>query len=195
MDNIIDPSHNFLEFPTHPLKNFFLPKSIALIGATTKENSVGLAILENLIGKFEGEIYPINPKRKEIKGLTAYPGVTYVKKPIDLAIIATPAKTIPGIIDELAKAKIDSAIIISAGFKEIGEEGAKLEEEVLQRAKKGNVRLLGPNCMGLMNPMINLNATFASPIANKGYIAFLSQSGALCSAVLDWSFKQKIKID
>lgn len=189
----IDPSHQFLERPKHPLEPFFEPRSVAVIGATSTPGSVGNTLLQNLItGPFPGAIYPINPKYKTLFHLPCYPSITALEQNPDLAVIITPAKTVPDLIDQCAAKQVKGVIIISAGFKELGKEGLALEQEVLRRARVGKVRIVGPNCLGIMNPLIHFNATFAARMALKGSIAFISQSGAMCTAVLDWSIKQNI---
>ncbi len=190
---IVDPSQEYLEQPAQQLEPFFNPKSVAIIGATQTPNTVGNTLTNNLIsGKFKGKIYPINPKYETLFGLKCYPSIEAIPEEVELAVIITPAKTIPALIDQCVAKKVKGAIIISAGFKELGAEGLKLENEVLRRARAGNLRLVGPNCLGIMNPLTNFNATFAASMALKGNVAFISQSGAMCTAVLDWSLKQKI---
>lgn len=187
------PSHEYLERPPHPLEPFFHPKSIAVVGATETPNSVGNTLTQNLIqGQFPGKIYPINPKYDTLHGQKCYPSLEAIDGSIDLVVIITPARTVPGIIDQCVAKGAKGAIIISAGFKELGPEGLALENEVLKRAKTGNLRIVGPNCLGIMNPLMNMNATFAATMAHKGNVAFISQSGAMCTAVLDWSLKQNI---
>ena len=190
---IVDPSHAFLEQPVPLLEPFFNPKSVALIGATMTPHSVGNTLTKNLIeGKFGGKIFLINPKYDSLLGQKCYPSIEAVSDEVELAVIMTPAMTVPAIMRQCAQKKIRAAIIISAGFKELGARGLELENEVLKIAKAANIRLVGPNCLGIMNPMADFNATFAATMALKGSIAFISQSGALCTAVLDWSIKQKI---
>jgi len=169
----------------------FKPRSVAVIGATDKEGSVGLAMMNNL-KPFRGRVFPVNPKRDEVLGLKAYPNIAAVPEKVDLAVIITPAPTVPGIIGECIAAGAKSALIISAGFKEVGPEGAELERQILAQARDAHMRIIGPNCLGIMNTRIGLNATFADAIANPGNVAFISQSGALCTAVLDWSFREKV---
>lgn len=188
-----DPSQNFMERLPQPLDAIFLPKTVAVIGAKDNPGSVGRTILSNLMaGDFGGKIFPVNPHRKEVLGLKAYPSISAVPEPVDLALVVTPAPTVPGIIEECARCKVRGAIIISAGFKELGGPGIELEREILKHARAANMPIIGPNCLGVMNPMHGLNATFAKGMALKGNIAFISQSGALCTAVLDWSFQEKI---
>lgn len=187
-----DPSQNYLARPEHPLHSFFSPRSVAIIGAKEAAGSVGRTLLANMMDSFKGAIYPVNPKYPEVLGLPAYSQIQKIPHQVDLAVIVTPAALVPGLIEDCAAAKVKSVIIISAGFKETGEEGLKLEQQVLAIAKKGGIRIVGPNCLGLMNPHIGLNATFAASMATEGKIAFISQSGALCTAVLDWSLKEKV---
>ena len=160
------------------------PKSVAVIGASEKPGSVGRALIENL-QSFGGSVFSVNPNRSTILGNKAFPEVAAVPALVDLAIIATPAATVPGIVGECAATGVKAAVIISAGFKECGPAGAKLEKEIL--ARRGKMRIIGPNCIGVMLPHIGLNATFARPLALPGNIGFISQSGALCTAILDWS--------
>ncbi len=193
MKFITDPSQNFIQTYAQPLDAIFRPKNVAVVGAKDTEGSVGRTILQNLMTEeFHGNIYPVNPKRDTVLGLKVYPTLSSIGKPIDLVVIVTPAPTVPKIIEECVFLDIPGAIIISAGFKEIGIEGVKLEEDILKTIKKGHLRIVGPNCLGVMNPIWGLNATFAKGMAKKGNLAFLSQSGAMCTAVLDWSFKENV---
>lgn len=185
-----DPSQNFIERQPQPLDAVFYPKSVAVIGAKDSIGSVGCTIMGNLIaGSFGGRVYPVNPKRPSVFGLTSYASVRDIPEQVDLAIIVTPAATVPGIVAECVDAKVRSAIIISAGFKELGDSGLALEQEILKQAKKGRMPIIGPNCLGVMNPVYGLNATFAKGMALPGNLAFISQSGAMCTAVLDWSLQ------
>src|SRR5215207_10703465 len=146
-----------------PLDAIFHPRSIAVIGATEKEGSVGRTILWNLISSpFGGAVFPVNPKRPSLLGIKAYPTIKDVPDPVDLAVIVTPAPSIPGIIGECIEAGVKGAIIISAGFKETGPEGIKLEQQILELSQKSGMRIIGPNCLGVMNPVLGLNATFAA---------------------------------
>lgn len=188
-----DPSLNIFQQRDVSLDNIFYPKSIAVVGATEKENSVGRTVFENLLSiPFGRAIYPVNPKRSHVLGIKAYPSLIEVPEKIDLAVIVTPSITVPSIIEECGKKEIHAAIIISAGFKEMGQPGIKLENDIMKIAKKYKIRIVGPNCLGIMNPINGLNATFAADMALKGNVAFLSQSGALCTAVLDWSIKDNV---
>jgi acetyltransferase len=192
-ENKLDPAHDVYRYIASSLKSIFTPKNVAVIGATEKEGSVGRTILWNLISSpFGGAVFPINPKHPSLLGIKAYPTIKDVPDPVDLVVIITPAPTIPGLIGECVDAGIPGAIVISAGFKETGPEGAKLEDQILEQARRGKMRVVGPNCLGVMNPISGLNATFAAGMARKGKVAFISQSGALCTAVLDWSFKENV---
>lgn len=188
-----DPSQNFIERYPQPLDALFLPRSVAVIGAKDDAGTVGSTIMNNLkSGGFKGNIYPINPKRNEVWGLKCYPSITAVPEPVDLVVIVTPAATVPKLVKECVDAGVKSCIIISAGFKELGPSGTKLEEEILFHSRKGKMPIIGPNCLGVMNPIHGLNATFARGMALPGNLAFISQSGAMCTAVLDWSFRENI---
>jgi acetyltransferase len=186
-------AHNYLRLERNPLEVMFKPQSVAVVGATERAGSVGRTILWNLIStSFGGTIFPINPSRNSILGIKAYPSISEVPDLVDLAVIVTPAKTVPGIIRECVAAGVKAAIVISAGFKETGPEGEALEQEILAIARKGGMRIVGPNCLGIMNPLTGLNATFASTMARPGSVGFISQSGALLTAILDWSFRENV---
>ena len=175
------------------LDPLFLPRSIALIGATDREGTVGRSVLANLRETaFSLKLYPINPSRDEILGLKTYRRIQDAPAPIDLALIVTPAQSVPALVGECVDAGVKSAVVISAGFREQGKSGAELEAEIQQHLSRGSMRLVGPNCMGFMNPTIGLNATFAKSMPQKGSVAFLSQSGALQTAILDWSHKEHV---
>ncbi|MBD2410211.1 acetyl CoA synthetase subunit alpha [Nostoc calcicola FACHB-389] len=177
----------------NPLGAIFSPKSVAVIGASEKADSVGRTLLWNLISNpFGGTIFPVNPKRHSILGIKAYPTIFDVPELVDLAVIATPAPTVPNIISQCVDAGVKGAIILSAGFKEAGAEGVALEQQILEQAHRGNMRIIGPNCLGVMSPRTGLNATFASTMARPGNVGFISQSGALCTAILDWSFRENV---
>lgn len=174
------------------LEPIFRPRTVAVIGASENKAGVGYTLLWNLIRHpFGGMVFPVNQKRSSVLGIKAYPNVAAVPERVDLAVIATPAQTVPGVIRECAEVGVPGAIVISAGFKEIGPEGAKLEQEILQNSG-GKMRIIGPNCLGVMNPITGLNATFAGQIARPGNVAFVSQSGALCTAILDWSLQENV---
>jgi acetyltransferase len=190
----LEPAHDILhQTRKHPLDPICAPKSVAVIGATENANTVGRTVFQNLgRGGFDGVVYPVNPKRSSVLCVKAYPNVAALPEKVDLVVICTPAKSVPGIIKDCAKAGIPGAVIISAGFKETGPEGVKLEQMILADARSSGMRIVGPNCLGMMMPNIGLNATFATTIAKPGNVAFLSQSGALCTAVLDWSLKENV---
>lgn len=175
------------------LNAIFAPQNVAVIGATERVGSVGRTIFWNLISSpFGGTVYPVNPSRPSILGVRAYPSLRDIPDKIDLAVIVTPAGSVPNLIRECVELNIKGAIIISAGFKEIGAEGAALEAEVLAEARRGGMRIIGPNCLGVMRPITGMNATFADGIARPGEVAFISQSGALLTSVLDWSHSQNV---
>jgi len=175
------------------LSKIFDPESIALIGASDEEGTVGHTLLRNLIGVgYRGVVYPVNPRKTSIQGIQAYPNVEKLPRRVDLAIIATPSRTVSGIVEECGKAGIQGAIIISAGFKEIGSEGKDIVNKILELKRRYNMRIIGPNCLGIIRPHIKLNASFASKMALPGNIAFISQSGALCTAILDWANSENI---
>jgi acetyltransferase len=175
------------------LKTFFRPKSVALIGATEKPGSVGRTILTNLIASpFGGTVYPVNPNRPSILGVQCHPNVASIPEKVDLAVIVTPAPSIPGIIAECGEAGVPTAVVISAGFKEVGPEGAAIELAVVEQARRFGMRVVGPNCLGIMNPVSGLNATFAAGMARKGRVSFIGQSGALITAILDWSLREQV---
>jgi acetyltransferase len=175
----------------HPLDAFFSPRTVAVIGATEAENSAGRAVLRNLIATpFGGAVFPVNPKRSSVLGIKAYPDVASIPDPVDLAVIVTPAPSVPGVVSDCAAAGVAGAVVISAGFKEAGPAGAALEDRIIEAARRGRMRLIGPNCLGVMCPVSGLNATFASAMAHKGAVAFISQSGALCTSILDWSLRE-----
>ena len=189
---ITDPAYDILRSERQPLGSIFAPDSVAVIGATDREGSVGRTILWNLLSNpFGGTIFPVNPKRNNVLGIPAYRSIKEIPQTVELAIIVIPAKAVPGTIQECVDAGVKSAIVISAGFKEIGPEGIELEQRILEIAK-GKMRIIGPNCLGVMNPHVGLNATFASKMARPGNLGFISQSGAFCTAVLDWSLPENV---
>jgi len=166
---------------------------VAVVGATETAGSVGRTLLWNLVtSPFGGTVYPVNPKRASVLGVKAYKSIADIPEAIDLAVVVTPPPSVPGIIREAGENGARGAIVISAGFKEIGPEGAALEQQVLAEAQAAKVRVIGPNCLGVMSPLSGMNATFATTIARPGSVAFISQSGALCTAVLDWSLKEMV---
>ena len=172
------------------LEEFFQPKSVAVIGASTSPGKLGYAVLENLVdgGYVDvGTIYPINPKADEILGQKAYPTVLDVPGDIDLAVVVIPYKFVPAILQECGKKKIPAVVIISAGFREAGMEGLERELELVEIAEKFNIRLIGPNCLGIIDTFTPVNASFSAGTPPKGPMAFMSQSGALGTAILDWA--------
>jgi acetyltransferase len=175
------------------MASFFAPASVALIGATAREGSVGGTVLRNLQNAgYKGQVFAVNPKRAEIFGLPCYPSIAAIPGPVELVIVVTPAATVPGLVAECVSAAVKSIVVISAGFKEKGAEGVALEQEIQAQLRKSETRLIGPNCLGIMNPWLGLNATFAHDIARPGSVAFLSQSGALLTAILDWSLSEHV---
>lgn len=177
----------------HYLNPLFAPKSVAVFGASERADSVGQIVFQNMLESgFKGELYPINPKSAEIQGKRAYASIADIKEPVELVVIATPPKTVPEIIESCGIHGVKAAVIITAGFGEAGAEGKALEKQVLETAKRYGIRLIGPNCLGVMRPSIGLNATFNKGTANTGNIAFVSQSGALCTAILDWAQNKNV---
>ncbi|RLI60400.1 MAG: acetyl CoA synthetase subunit alpha [Candidatus Asgardarchaeum californiense] len=175
------------------LDKIFKPKSIAVIGASNKSGSAGYRIFRNLIGSgYEGVVYPINPNRESVQGVQAFPSVDDLPRVVDLAIIATPAKVVPDITEQCGKRGIKGILIISAGFKEIGEKGVSLEKRICNIKEKYGLRIVGPNCVGFILPYLKLNATFAGSMPEEGNIALISQSGAVCGAILDWAAAAKV---
>ncbi len=169
----------------------FYPESIAVVGASSNPNKVGYAVLRNLLS-FPGKVYPVNPNRKEILGFHVYPSLASIQDKIDLLVVTVPAEIVPDIVDEAGKKGIKLAVVISAGFRETGERGKILEDKMIKIAQKYNLRIVGPNCLGIMLPHKKINATF-DPISPKpGHIAFISQSGAIITTVVDWSIPEEV---
>jgi acetyltransferase len=175
------------------LDAMFIPNSVAVIGATARPGTVGRTVLENLLhARFQGTVYAVNPKHEEVLGLKTYRSIRDIPQSVDLAVVVTPAATVPRLIGECVESGAKSAVVISAGFKERGPRGIALEQQIQEQLRRGSMRLLGPNCLGLMNPTIGLNATFAKDVPRVGNVAFLSQSGALLTAILDWSQREQV---
>ena len=175
------------------MRLFFEPSSVALVGATEREGAVGRIVLDNLLlAKDKRKIYPVNPNREKILDAKCYPNISSLPEMPELAVVVTNAKLVPDIVEESGKAGIKNIIIISSGFKEAGDEGKTRENKIFDTAKKYNIRIIGPNCLGVIRPSTNLNATFATKMTKPGRIAFLSQSGALGSAILDWAVSRDI---
>ena len=172
---------------------FFNPRSVAAIGATDRAGHVGRSVLWNLISSpFGGTVYPVNQKKSSVLGIKAYPDVKSLPEVPELAVVMTPAETVPGVIQDCAQAGVKGAVVISAGFRESGRRGLELERQILSAARPAKMRIIGPNCLGVMCPVSGLNATFAHTIARPGNVAFVSQSGAMCTAILDWSLREQI---
>jgi acetyltransferase len=185
-------THDEVQSQFQALDAIFAPKNVAVIGATENPGSVGRTIMWNLISNpFGGAVFPVNPKRPAVLGVKAYPSIRDVPDQVDLAVIVTPSKSVPALIQDCVDLEIRGAIVISAGFKEIGEEGAALERQIMKIAA-GKMRIVGPNCLGVMMPHRGLNATFAGGMALPGKVGFISQSGALLTSVLDWSLQQSV---
>lgn len=177
----------------NPLQRIFEPRTVAVIGASNNEGSVGYALIRNMIGSgFKGTVYPINFKHKSIYGVRSYAKLSDTRDAIDLAIIATPSVTVPDLVKECGEYGVGGIVIISAGFMEAGDAGHKLTDTILGYAKQYGMRIIGPNCLGFIKPSIKLNASFANKMALPGKIAFISQSGALCTAILDWSVEKNV---
>jgi acetyltransferase len=188
----MDPSSDVYRSESHPLDPLFLPQSVAVIGASERPGSVGRSVLWNLLSSpFGGTVFPVNSKRTNVLGIKAYPSLKELPDKVDLIVVCTPADTVPEIIAEAVELRIPAGIVISAGFKETGEHGQELERQIA-RTIRGRMRLIGPNCLGVMNPVRGLNATFARSVARPGNVAFISQSGALCTAILDWSLRENV---
>jgi len=175
------------------LDAMFAPGSVAVIGATSRPGTVGHAVLENLLhGKSGAKVYAVNAKHPEVLGLKTYANIRDVPGPVDLAVVATPAATVPQIIGECVDAGAKAAVVLSAGFRERGADGAALERQIQEQLRRGSMLLIGPNCLGIMNPTVGLNATFVKDAPRAGNVAFLSQSGALLVAILDWSAREQV---
>jgi acetyltransferase len=188
-----DRASDLYRLGRHPLDPIFRPRSVAVVGATEREGSVGRTVLWNLISSpFGGTVFPVNPKRSSVLGVKAYPSLDAIPDPIDLAVIVTPAPTVPELMEGCASAGVRGVIVISAGFKEVGPAGAELERQILAVARRARIRVVGPNCLGVMNPISGLNATFAAGMARAGSVGFVSQSGALLTAVLDWANREGV---
>jgi acetyltransferase len=188
-----DPAHDVLGYEREQLDAIFRPETVAVIGATDRPGSVGRTIMWNLVSSpFGGTVFPVNSRRPNVLGIKAYPSVSDVPARVDLAVIVAPAPAVPDIIGECVGAGVEGAIIISAGFRETGPEGVELEQRVLEEARRGRMRIVGPNCLGVMKPPTGFNATFAGTNARPGNVALLSQSGALLTAILDQSLMENV---
>ena len=172
----------------HYLNKVFEPQSVAIVGASDHEHSVGALILRNIRDSdFGGEIYPVNPGHKQVQGLKCYPSISAIDRSVDLAVIAIPAKAIPKVMRECGEHDVGSVIILSAGFAEVGKAGQLLQSEIVDIARTFSIPLVGPNCLGVMRPGVGLNATFARSGVKAGHVALVAQSGAFCTALLDWA--------
>lgn len=175
------------------LSAVFAPKAVAVIGASEEPGSVGRKLLHNLLNSpFGGTVYPVNPKRRSVLGVRAYASVADLPDPVDLAVIATPAPGVPAVVGECAQAGVKGVIVASAGFRESGVAGVELERQVMERARAGNMRLIGPSSLGVMRPPTGLNATFANALPRLGSIAFVTQSAALGASILDWGMREQV---
>jgi len=175
-------------FMRHYFAPLLEPESVAIIGASGQAGSVGAVLIGNMLAAgYRGKLYAVNPKHREVNGMPCFPAIGEVPRRVDLAVIATPAPTVPGIIEQCGAAGVRAAVVISAGFAESGPAGAKLERALLENARRHRLRVLGPNCLGIVRPAIGLNATFARGHARPGSLGLISQSGAVCTAMLDWA--------
>ena len=172
----------------HYLQPLLAPRSVALVGATEREGALGAIVYRNLAaGGLRGELYAVNPKHRTIFGKPAWPRLSKLPLAPDLAVIATPARTVPEIIEDAGAAGVKAAVVLTSGFGEAGMSGRALQEETVAAARRGGVRVLGPNCLGIMRTDAGLNATFARTNALPGRLGLVSQSGAICGAILDWA--------
>ncbi|MGD8967967.1 MAG: acetate--CoA ligase [Anaerolineae bacterium] len=170
------------------LEALFSPQGVAVVGASTNPAKLGYSVLDNIIKYgYQGQVYPVNPKAGEILGRACYPRVTEIPGPVDLAVIVVPNKFVAGVMEDCGEKGVEAAIIITAGFREAGAEGRKMEREVIEIAEQHNIRVVGPNCLGVIDTNSSLNASFAAGMPDQGKISFMSQSGALCTGILDWA--------
>jgi acetyltransferase len=178
---------------SHYLAHLFEPASVAIIGASERPGAIGSVLIDNMLAAhYRGKLYPVNPKHRSVANLKCHAGIADVPQPVDLAVIATPAPTVPRIIEECGMAGVRSAVVITAGFSEVGGAGVELESALVTHARRHGVRVVGPNCLGIMRPEIGLNATFARGGARPGALGLISQSGAICTALLDWARPNEI---
>jgi acetyltransferase len=177
----------------YSLNRLFRPRNVAVVGASEKTGTIGNTLMRNLIDSgFAGTVLPVNPKYKNIHGFVCYESVSHLEMNVDLAIIATPIQGIANIVKECVEKRIGAAVIISSGGKEAGKQGRDIEEKIQRIAYPGGLRIVGPNSMGIIHPGANLNASLASEMPLSGNMAFVSQSGAICSVILDMAFKELI---
>src|SRR3972149_11752419 len=190
---ILSPSLYVIGMQKSALAKALSPSSVAVIGATASKEKLGYSLLSNIInGGYGGRLYAVNPHYKEVLGVNCYPSILDVPEAVDLAVIIVPSATVVQVVEECSKKGVAGAVIISAGFKEIGNQGALLEKDVVKAAK--NMRIIGPNCLGIIdtNPEVSLNATFAKAMPHKGNVGFISQSGALGGAILDYAQGRRV---
>jgi acetyltransferase len=177
----------------HYLTTLFEPKSVAVIGASDRVDSVGNVLFRNILESgYRGRLYPINPAHESIQGVQAYKSIEEISARVEMAVIVTRPQTVPGVIEQCGRSGVKNAIVITSGFAEAGHSGAALQRKMMEIARSYGVRLLGPNCLGIIRPNLGLNATFARVHADSGHLALVSQSGAICSAVLDWARSNRI---
>ena len=177
----------------HYFAALFEPDSVAIIGASGRKGSVGSVLIGNMLAAgYRGQLYGVNPKHREVSGVPCFPAIGEVPRRVDLAVIATPAATVPGIIEQCGATGVRAAVVVSAGFTESGPAGAALERALLENARRHGLRVLGPNCLGITRPDIGLNATFARGHARPGSLGLISQSGAVCTAMLDWAAAHEV---
>jgi len=177
---------------TENLDSIFKPRSIAVIGASDREGGVGYIVFENLRTRFKGATIPVNNKRDTVQGVKAYPSILDVPKKVDLAIVCIPSEMVKQVVEECGKAGVKGMIIITAGFAELGEKGRRILAEINQVRKRYGIRIVGPNCLGIIEPSLDMNASFAKTRLLNGNVAFISQSGALGCAILDWAQSNRI---
>ena len=177
------------------LNKLFNPENIAVIGASDKSGTVGYGIMKNLSLNFKGKVFPVNPNHERIQEKKSYSSVMKINENIDLAVVAVPAKITPKVIEECGKKGVKACVVVSSGFKEIGKEGKRLENKIRNIIDKYDIRLVGPNCLGIINTKNKLNASFSSRMPKRGTAVVLSQSGALGSAIIEWSLEQKVGVD
>ena len=171
----------------HPLKPFFNPRGVALLGTSASPNKLSHGVLRNMVdGGYQGGIYPVNPRYSDVLGLTCYPDIASVPDPVDLAVVILPAPNVPQILEDCGKRGIKAVTVLSGGFREVGAEGRQLEDQCVEIARKHGIRLVGPNCVGTMDLYSGLNTTFINGVPDPGAIGFLSQSGAICGAIIDY---------
>jgi acetyltransferase len=177
----------------HYFVPLFEPESVAIVGASERKGSVGSVLIENMLAAgYRGQLYAVNPDHRVVHGVPCLPAIGEVPRRVDLAVIATPAATVPGIIEQCGAAGVRAAVVVSAGFSESGPAGAALERALLENARRHRLRVLGPNCLGIARPDIGLNATFAHGHARPGSLGLISQSGAVCTAMLDWAAAREV---